>query len=86
VSHALSAFNAVAEGPDRLSAEQIRRFVADAAVPPELRAGAEVDPAYGQKRVLFRRCSGGARITIFEGGHEIIHDAALSWLERQRRP
>ena len=29
---------------------------------------------------------GTARITIFEGGHEVINPAALAWLAKHRRP
>jgi hypothetical protein len=29
--------------------------------------------------------SGNTRVTIFEGGHEIVHQAALNWLAKQRR-
>jgi hypothetical protein len=35
--------------------------------------------------VLFRRTSGNARITVFDGGHEIVHEAWLTWLEAQAR-
>lgn len=81
ISHALLAFNAVAEPAARLSAEEIRFFVETASVPSGLAAETCEDATYGGKPVLFRRRSGGARITIFDGGHEIIHAAALSWLD-----
>lgn len=79
ISHALRAFNAVAAAEDRIGEADIAHFVAHAAVPPRL-AGDFADPLYGEKRVLFRRQSHHARITIFDGGHEIIYEAALSWL------
>lgn len=79
ISHALRAFNAVAAADDRISEADIAYFVERAAVPSHL-AGAWPDPLYGDRRVLFRRASGHARITIFEGGHEILYDAALGWL------
>jgi len=44
-----------------------------------------VDKTYGAKCVLFRRQSGTARVTIFQGGHEIIPAAALHWLAKQQR-
>ena len=50
---------------------------------PDLQ-GEWLDPLYGDKRVLFRRASGNARVTIFDGGHEIIYEAALSWLAGTR--
>ncbi len=79
VGHALRAFNAVAAAEDQISDADIAHFVEHAAVPPHL-AGDWPDPLYGDKRVLFRRQSRTARITIFDGGHEIIYAAALNWL------
>jgi hypothetical protein len=43
------------------------------------------DPLYDSHPVLLRRTSGARRLTVFRGGHEIVHEAALSWLEAQRR-
>ena len=84
VSHSLRAFNAVAAPDDRLSEDDIAHFVTKRAVPPALR-GEIADPTYGKWTPLFRRQSGRARVTIFEGGHEIVHGAALRWLAQQRR-
>jgi hypothetical protein len=86
VSHTLNAFNLVARKSDRLSAEQVEFFTKQRKVPPALQSEVESDWAYGAKKVLFRRVSGAARVTIFEGGHEIISEAALKWLARQRKP
>jgi len=41
--------------------------------------------AAGEKQPLFRRTSGKVRITIFDGKHELISQAALAWLEKQRK-
>ena len=79
ISHTLAAFNAVAAPQDRISEAHITCFVDRAAVPPGLRDDF-ADPSYGEKWVLFRRQSNHARVTIFDGGHEIIYEAALSWL------
>jgi poly(3-hydroxybutyrate) depolymerase len=79
ISHALRAFNAVAAAEDRINEADIAFFVEHATVPPHL-AGDWLDPLYGEKRVLFRRQSGPAHVTIFDGGHEIIYEAALNWL------
>jgi len=40
-----------------------------------------VDATYGKKPVLFRADSDGVRVTIFEGGHELVPSAALAWLK-----
>lgn len=77
VSHSLLAFNAVAEPADRLAPEEIRYFVEQRAVPEPLRRDI-TDPAYGAKRPLFRRTSGTATVTIFEGGHELVAEAAIA--------
>jgi poly(3-hydroxybutyrate) depolymerase len=84
VSHSLRAFNLVAAPGDRISEEEIRFFTEEAQVPAHLKAEIS-DPAYGKKAPLFRRSSGKARVTIFDGGHEIIYEAALSWLAEQEK-
>jgi hypothetical protein len=38
------------------------------------------DQAY-DRTIYFRRSSGNCRVTLFEGGHERLDAAALSWLE-----
>jgi len=84
VSHSLLAFNQVAKPEDRLSEEEVRHFTAKAEVPPHLQASV-TDPTYGKKKPLFRRTSGAARVTIFDGGHQIVARAALTWLAQQRQ-
>ena len=85
VSQALLAFNAVAAATARIPLQDIRAMVENEAVPMHLQAEAVDDPTYGAHRVLFRRCSGVARVTIFEGGHEVVEAAALAWLAEQVR-
>jgi pimeloyl-ACP methyl ester carboxylesterase len=84
VSHAILAFNAVAADADRIPEAAIAAMVRDRKVPSGLGA-AGVDPLYTSKPVLFRRTSGSARLTVFNGGHDIVHEAGLTWLEVQRR-
>ena len=84
VSHSLRAFNLVALEKDRISEEDIRYFVQKVQVPPHLKRDL-TDPDYGKKAPLFRSTSGKARVTIFDGGHEIIYEAALTWLEKQKK-
>lgn len=82
VSHSLRAFNVVADAIDQLSEDQMAYFVSEKNVPPALKMKID-DTDYGEKKVLFRRKSGDARVTIFDGGHEIIFEAALNWLKDQ---
>jgi dipeptidyl aminopeptidase/acylaminoacyl peptidase len=79
VSHSLLAFNTVADSGDRISPEDIRFFVEKAEVPVHLRKSIS-DPAYGEKQPLFRRTSGNVTVTIFNGGHELIPEAAVAWI------
>jgi pimeloyl-ACP methyl ester carboxylesterase len=85
VSHSLNAFNILAGANDNLTQEEIDYFVANAEVPPSLSDESENDPLYENKQVLFRRKSDNVRITIFEGGHEIIYSAACEWLSHQAK-
>lgn len=80
ISHSLLAFNAVAERKDRLSKRQIGYFVSRAEVPKSLRSEIS-DTIYGEKQPLFRRSSGKATVTIFDGDHELIPGAAIAWIE-----
>jgi len=84
ISHSLRAFNLVAAEKDRISEEDIKFFVEEAKVPPHLRMDS-TDPTYGKKQVLFRKSSGKARVTLFDGSHDIIYEAALTWLSKQKR-
>jgi len=84
VSHAIRAFNAVAAEADRIPPPAITAMASTRLVPAEL-AFNGADPLHDTHPVLLRRTSGKARLTIFEGGHEILHEAALVWLESQRR-
>lgn len=82
--HALHAFNAVVPEADRLPEVGIRSYYDTQKLPAGWPASA-ADASYGPAGVLFRRISGNTRVTIFEGGHEIVHQAALNWLARQRQ-
>jgi hypothetical protein len=80
-THALYAFNVVAAPADRLTEQQITNYYATQISPEP----AGPDPLYGSKPPLFRRISGNTRVTIFDGGHEIISNAALRWLAEQHK-
>lgn len=84
VSHSLYAFNEVARKKDRIDPEDILYMVQQEDIPPALK-GSLRDETYGDKTPLFRKTSGKARVTLFEGGHEYIPLAALLWLEVQRK-
>ena len=83
-SHSLNAFNAVAQDKDRIDVRDIARFYQEMKAPPHLDNDV-IDPLYGKRMPLFRKISRNVRVTIFDGGHEIIHSAGLNWLAQQRK-
>ena len=84
VSHTLRAFNALAAEERRLPEADIASLVRDRGIPEGLRSEKQDDPERA-KAVLFRRVSGNARVTLFEGGHDSEPTAAVLWLSRQRK-
>ncbi len=85
ISHSLKAFNLLAESSLKLTQEQIDYFTKESKVPESLkRAGP--DPSYGKDRQpLWRGQSKATRVTIFNGGHEMIPSAIFDWLARQKK-
>jgi len=79
----LAAFNVIAEavGEPGVSADEIDQLSRHE---PELDSPKDsdqvIDPTIG-RRILLRRYAQESRITIFEGGHEGIPDAALAWFD-----
>ena len=84
VSHSLYAFNVLATPDKQVSAEAIDFMVREQKIPAALATETQIDPER-QKATLFRRASGNARVTVFEGGHDSEPTAALEWLSRQRK-
>jgi dienelactone hydrolase len=82
-THSLRAWNAVVPEAERLSEADIAAWYADPETVP--RDPALVDPLYTDRPVVFRRTHRNTRVTLFQGGHEIHHEAALNWLAAQRR-
>jgi pimeloyl-ACP methyl ester carboxylesterase len=92
-SHSLYAFDALCSSDDAVGEEWIQDFYRNAKVPDSTRHfgtsddGAKPgnDPFYPHRDIHYRRTVGNSRVTIFEGGHEILQGAALNWLCHQRR-
>ena len=82
VSHAILAYNEVAKEKDRIRQEDIDYIVENEEIPAHLRFTGE-DPAYGYYKVLLRKTSGKVRLTLFEGGHDILAVPAFGFLENQ---
>ena len=84
ISQAMNAFNALAAPGARFTAEEIDYAVRNEAAPPHLGVP-EPDPAYDPVKIHIRRQSGSARLTIFEGAHDLIPEIGIAWLLKQRR-
>ncbi|MES2596896.1 MAG: prolyl oligopeptidase family serine peptidase [Verrucomicrobiota bacterium] len=82
--HSLRAYNAAVKPDARLDAAGIEAFYTTEKLPSGWPA-AGPDPVYGIHPPIFRAISGNTRVTLFEGGHEIVHQAALNWLAKQRK-
>jgi pimeloyl-ACP methyl ester carboxylesterase len=89
INHSLEAFNLLCQANDlnqyKLTEDEIKYFVKNQSVPEHLRKERAEDLSYGINRILFRRIAGPVRLTIFDGGHEIITRAAGEWFSRQVR-
>lgn len=83
-SHSLLAFNAVVDEAERLPTADITSYYETQALPAGWGA-AEEDPLYVEKKVLFRRSWKNTRVTLFEGGHEILYAPSLNWLAVQQK-
>ncbi len=85
VSHSLHAFNLLARPEDRIPEEDIQYITTQRAV-PEHYAQPAPDPIYsGKHKLHFRKQSNRVRVTLFEGGHSILSNVGLQWLEKQCR-
>lgn len=83
-SHSLRAFNQVAAKADQLPIDDIQSYYDTQKLPAGWHRP-KPDATFGLKPPLFRQVSGNVRVTIFEGTHEIVHQAALNWLAQQRK-
>lgn len=83
-SQSLYAFNKVAESNDIIDDEAIEAYYNDLILPS---AGNQniSESLYGKHTPLFVKTSSNARVVVFDGGHEIVHLAALNWVRQQRK-
>ena len=88
LSHSLYAFNVLAKTngfeEKMIDRNLIESFVINDAIPEELREERINDASY-TREILFRREAGPVRITIFEGGHDILYKPTFEWLSRQSK-
>ena len=83
VGHAMRAFNLLADEADRISDAEIDFIEKNEAIPENIAYKGAEDIAYGPYKVLLRRVSKLARITIFEGGHHQLPGPGFGFLEQQ---
>jgi hypothetical protein len=87
IAHSLEAFNTIARaaGATPISEDEILQLSRkDGRLDNPLPSDQVDDPTFGRK-IYLRRHAGPARVTIFEGGHEGIAEAAIAWLERHAK-
>ena len=82
VGQAIRAFNVLAASEDRISEADIEFIEDNEKVPDHLAAHID-DPAFGGRRIHLRKQSRSARLTLFEGGHDMPPEPAFDWLGRQ---
>ncbi len=82
--HSLLAFNKVVGKGNAIPRTAVTQFYKTMKPPAEAPPFTR-DPLFGDKEVRYRKVSGNTRITIFEGGHEMIYLAGLNWLAAQRK-
>jgi len=84
VSQAIHAYNLLASEIDRIATADIEYIVSQEQVPEHL-LWTEEDPAFGENKVYLRKQSNLVRLSIFEGGHDLLSWPAFDWLEKQRK-
>ena len=60
-------------------------MTANEEIPEHLKYTDVNEETFAEKPILLRRTSGAVRITIFEGGHNILAGAACAWLANQQK-
>jgi len=88
IRHTLDAFNIVAkaQGVPVITAEEIAQISRpEGRLRQPRQSDRQADPTY-DRAIYLRRVAGKARVTIFEGGHERLAEAAAEWLSRQVKP
>lgn len=83
ISETFNAYNCIAQDADKVSQADIEFMVKNEKAPegtPEFK-----DPGYGKRPIHYRKVSGNVRVTIFEGGHNILSGYGMEWLLKQRK-
>jgi pimeloyl-ACP methyl ester carboxylesterase len=86
IQHSLNAFNVIvkANSHSRIPQSEIDELWEKGRLSKPGEDDQGRDKRYGRE-IFLRRNAGPARITIFDGGHEDIPPAGISWLEKHQR-
>lgn len=87
IRHSLMCFNAIAMASKSkgVSEAEMQQLWEHRVLTTPQTNDTPTDEVLGREIKLRRMTSQGSRITIFEGGHESIPEAAVDWLRNQRR-
>jgi len=83
IHHTLDAFNevALANAVETVAQDEIRQLSERRSLQRARESDRVQDSEYGRK-IHLRRTAGRSRVTIFEGGHEGLPEAAFGWFDR----
>jgi pimeloyl-ACP methyl ester carboxylesterase len=82
VAHSLEFYNLLASNDAKISKDDYERLVGGDKDIFKLKI---MDSSFQNRAVLYRKESNGIRLTVFDGDHEMIPNAAIEWLSKQRR-
>ena len=83
IDQAINAYNILADDADKVPQEHIGHMLKTETAP----AGTPVikDKGYGSRKIHYRKTSKNCRITIFEGGHNILSNYSYLWFKNQKK-
>lgn len=86
-SHAIRAFNDLADDNDKISEDDYRFIDKNQSLPEGLREYEEENSFFEEAElpVVFTRRSGNVVIFLFDGGHDIVYNKGFKWLSKQSR-
>jgi dienelactone hydrolase len=85
-NQALRAFNDLADSTGRITDADLKEIDLSRRIPQHLGfSGSRPHYERAGAKVLFERSSLAATVVIFQGGHDVVYNAGLSWLGEQRR-
>lgn len=83
IDQAINAYNLIAADSDKVPQEHIRHMLKTETAPegtPKF-----TDVGYGSRKIHYRKISGNCRITVFEGGHNILSNYSYLWFKNQKK-